>query len=228
MEDLAVFFKSILVHILVKTVDEFKGMNPKDVVNCIEGTPHISTVPVEPGLTNAASEKNGERLVGFNTENEEINEGLVRFDIVFYVRMLDGLSQIIINVEAQKDEPKGNLDLLNIIMLGLAKNLPEHDETYELHRLLGALLSKELTIDEKLNIIGNEYDIPIEENFRKDVSVMCNLSQGIEEKGIAIGEAGLIMKMYKNGFTAEQIASATDKDIEEVKAIIAGKEPALA
>ena len=32
----------------------------------------------------------------------------------------------------------------------------------------------------------------------------------------------------KNGFTAEQIASATDKDIEEVKAIIAGKEPALA
>ena len=220
--------KSILAHILVKTVDEFKGMNPKDVVDCIEGTPHISTVPVEPGLTNAASEKNGERLVGFNTENEEINEGLVRFDIVFYVRMLDGLSQIIINVEAQKDEPKGNLDLLNIIMLGLAKNLPEHDETYELHRLLGALLSKELTIDEKLNIIGNEYDIPIEENFRKDVSVMCNLSQGIEEKGIAIGEAGLIMKMYKNGFTAEQIASATDKDIEEVKAIIAGKEPALA
>ena len=225
--------------------------------------------------------------------NEEINEGLVRFDIVFYVRMKDGLSQIIINVEAQKDEPtgyeilnraifyvsrlissqkerdfenssyddikrvysiwvcmnmeessmshvhltkedligsyewKGNLDLLNIIMLGLAKNLPEHDETYELHRLLGALLSKELTIDEKLNIIGNEYDIPIEEKFRKDVSVMCNLSQGIEEKGIAIGEAGLIMKMYKNGFTAEQIASATDKDIEEVKVIIAGKKPAL-
>ena len=72
--------KSILAHILVKTVDEFKGMNPKDVVDCIEGTPHISTVPVEPGLTNAASEKNGERLVGFNTENEEINEGLVRFD----------------------------------------------------------------------------------------------------------------------------------------------------
>ena len=227
-----VFFKSILVHILVKTVDEFKGMNPKDVVDCIEGTPHISTVPVEPGLTNAASEKNGERLVGFNTENEEINEGLVRFDIVFYVRMLDGLSQIIINVEAQKDEPKGNLDLLNIIMLGLAKNLPEHDETYELHRLLGALLSKELTIDEKLNIIGNEYDIPIEENFRKDVSVMCNLSQGIKEDGIAIGEARkeekIILNMHNNGFTVEQIAMATDKNVEEVKAIIAGKEPALA
>ena len=291
--------KSILAHILVKTVDEFKGMNPKNVIDCIEGTPYISTIPVERGLTNRANNKNGERLVGFNTENEDINEGLIKFDIVFYVRMPSAggrkkeLSQIIINVEAQKDEPKGyeilnraifyvsrlissqkerdfenssyndikrvysiwicmnmnensmshvhltkenligsykwkgNLGLLNIIMLGLANELPEHDETYELHRLLGALLSQELTVDEKLNIIGNEYDIPIEENFRKDVSVMCNLSQGIEEKGIAIGEAGLIIKMYKNGFTAEQIASATDKDIEEVKAIIAGKEPAL-
>ena len=283
--------KSILAHILVKTVDEFKGMDPKKVVDSIEGTPHIGTVPVEPGLTNAVSEKNGERLVGFNTENGEVNEGLIRFDIVFYVRMKDGLSQIIINVEAQKDEPngyeilnraifyvsrlissqkerdfenssyddikrvysiwicmnmkentmsyvhltkedligsyewKGNLDLLNIIMIGLAKKLPEHDETYELHRLLGALLSQDLTVDEKLNIIGNEYDIPIEENFRKDVSVMCNLSQGIEEKGIAIGEAGLIVKMYKNGFTAEQIAAATDKDLEAVNKIIADKEP---
>ena len=282
--------KSILAHILVKTVDEFKGMNPKEVVSCIEGTPYISTVPVEPGLTNIATEKNGQRVVGFNAENAEANEGLVRFDIVFYVRMKDGLSQIIINVEAQKDEPSGyqilnraifyvsrlissqkerdfenssyddikrvysiwvcmnmeensmshihltkkdiigayewngNLDLLNIVMIGLAKELPGHNEMYELHRLLGALLSQELTIDEKLNIIGNEYDIPIEENLRKDVSVMCNLSQGIEEKGIAIGEARVIVKMHENGFTVEQIAAAIDKDIEDVKAIIAGKE----
>lgn len=68
---------------------------------------------------------------------------------------------------------------------------------------------------------------------------MCNLGEGIEEKGIAIGrekgrkegrieghkegEAGLILKMYKNGLSAEQIASATDKTIEEVEAIISGK-----
>ena len=86
--------------------------------------------------------------------------------------------------------------------------------------------------DEKLSIMEHEYDIYVEEKFRRDVNIMCNLSEGIEEKGIAIGraegEAELIIKMYKNGFTAEQIASATDKDIEEVKAIIAGKKPALA
>ena len=125
---------------------------------------------------------------------------------------------------------------MNISMIGLAKELPEHDETYELHRLLGALLSRELTIDEKLDIIGNEYDIPLEENFRKDMSTMCNLSQGVKEEGIAIGRregleegrreghAELITKMYKNGLSIEQIASATDKTVEEVKTIIEGKE----
>lgn len=282
--------KIILARILIKTVKEFKGMDPLEVAALIEGIPYISAVPVEPGLTNAAHFQNGKRIVGFNTENQEVNEGLVRFDIVFYVRMKDGLSQIIINVEAQKDEPgeyeilnravfyvsrlissqkerdfqnssyndirrvysiwicmnmkentmshihltkedligtyewKGDLDLLNIVMIGLAKDLPEHDETYELHRLLGALLSRELTVNEKPDIIGKEYDIPIEENFRKDMSTMCNLSQGVREEGIAIGEAGLIVTMYKNGFSAEQIASATDKTIEEIKRIIAGKE----
>ena len=34
----------------------------------------------------------------------------------------------------------------------------------------------------------HEYAIPIEKDFREDVSVMCNLSQGIKEDGIAIGE----------------------------------------
>ena len=36
----------------MKTVDEFKGMKPEDVVKYIEGEPSISVVPVEPGLAN--------------------------------------------------------------------------------------------------------------------------------------------------------------------------------
>lgn len=91
--------KIILAHILVKTVDEFRGMNPKDVVSYIEGEPFTSVVPVEPGLTNVEKEEAGQRVVGINTESAEINQGLVRFDIVFYVRLKDGLSQIIVNVE---------------------------------------------------------------------------------------------------------------------------------
>ena len=99
--------KSILAHILVKTVDEFRGMNPKDVVSYIEGEPYIGVVPVEPGLTNVEKSIHySERIVGMSTECSEINEGVVRFDIIFYVRMRDGITQMIINIEAQKDEPK--------------------------------------------------------------------------------------------------------------------------
>ena len=194
--------KWILAHILVKTVDTFKGMRPGEVIRYIEGTPQISTVPAEPGLTNQKKKTNGQRIVGFNTENGELGEGLVRFDIVFYGSRL-------ISSQKERDFENSNYDdLRQVYSIWICLNM-----------------------DEKLNIIGQEYDIPIEENLRKDVDVMCNLSQGIKEDGIAIGreegraegEAGIILKMYKNGFSVEQIADATDKKEETVRDMIAGK-----
>ena len=85
---------------------------------------HVSVLQLQSLDLQISQRKNGERLVGFNTENEEVIEGLVRLDIVFYVCMS--------SVGGRK--------------------------------------------------IGNEYDIPNEESIRKDVSVMCNLSQKIEKK----------------------------------------------
>ena len=282
--------KIILAHILIKTVDEFRGMNPKDVVPYIEGDPFVSVVPVEPGLTNAEKEKVGQRIVGINTENAEVNEGLIRFDIIFYVRMKDGISQVIVNLEAQKDEPisyyilnravfyvsrlvssqkerdfvktnyndikrvfsiwvcmnmdensmdyvhltddkllgthqwQGGLDLLNIVLIGISDKIPEHDDKYELHRLLGTLFSMELTVDEKLGIIETEYSIPVDDKLRKDVSAMCNLSQGIRDNTLA----EVIMTMHEKGYTSGQIAEIVKKSIEEVEVVIRKREPVLA
>ncbi len=70
---------------------------------------------------------------------------------------------------------KGRLDLFNVIMVGVSNELPEHNGMYKLHRLLGALLSQKLTKKEKLDIIEKEYEIPMEEDFREDVNIMCNL-----------------------------------------------------
>ena len=291
--------KSILAHILVKTVAEFKGMKPEDVVKYIEGEPSISVVPVEPGLANMEkTDATGQRIVGLNTENAEINEGLVRFDIIFYVRMKNGLSQIIVNIEAQKDEPteykilnraifyvsrlissqkerdfvntnyddikqvfsiwicmnmddnslshihltkdellkpcnwKGNLDLLNIVLIGITNEIPEHDEKYEMHRLIGALLSSELKEQEKLDIIEHEYNIPISQEFREDVRIMCNLSTGIEERATERAtektSEKFILNMYKKGYTLDQIADVAETGVDEVEAIIKKKEPAMA
>lgn len=287
--------KSILAHILVKIVDEFKGMKPEDVVKYIEGEPSISVVPVEPGLANMEkTDATGQRIVGLNTENTEINEGLVRFDIIFYVRMKNGLSQIIVNIEAQKDEPteykilnraifyvsrlissqkerdfvntnyddikqvfsiwicmnmddnslshihltkdemlkpynwKGNLDLLNIVLIGITNEIPEHDEKYEMHRLIGALLSSELKEQEKLDIIEHEYNIPISQEFREDVRIMCNLSTGIEERATEKTSEKFILNMYKKGYTLDQIADVAETGVDEVEAIIKKRESAMA
>ena len=287
-----------MAHILAKTVDEFKGMDPSDIVTYIEGEPKIGIVPVEPGLTNIERiDESGQRVKGLNSENVEANEGLIRFDIIFYVRLKNGLSQIIVNVEAQKDEPvsynilnraifyvsrlissqkerdfvntnyddikqvfsiwvcmnmsnnslshfhlkkdemlepydwKGNADLLNIVMIGVTNELPEHDEKYELHRLIGALLSDRLRENEKLDIIEKEYKIPLSNDFRKEVDTMCNLSQGIvdrvTEEVTAKNLIDFIMNMYNNKFSLEQISLATKKSVDEVKRIIEEQEAVL-
>ena len=46
--------------------------------------------------------------------------------------------------------------------------------------------------------------------------------------GRADGEAKIILMMYKNGFSAEQIASATSKNVDDVQAILNNGEPVLA
>lgn len=293
--------KYILAHILVASMDEFKGMNPKDVVSYIEGEPIIGIVPVEPGMTNAVREEKGQRVVGFNTENVEAHEGLVRFDIVFYVRMRDGISQIIVNIEMQKDNPtkykilnravfyvsrlissqkerdfektnyddikrvfsiwicmgmdedsldyvhltndrllgdhvwEGKMDLLNIVLIGMSKELSAQEGHHELHRLLGALLSAKLPVEEKLDILEMEYEIPMEEEEKEEVRVMCNLGEGIREKaeargkaiGEARGEAKVILGMYRKGYSLEQIADVAEKSVEEVRGIVEEKELVL-
>ena len=97
-----------------------------------------------------------------------------------------------------------------------------------MHRLLSALFSNTLSASEKINIINKEYDIPVENSIMEEVNVMCNLSQGIEdralEKGLAEGKTvaqiNIILNMHYKGLTAEQIALYTDTNIDDVIAII--------
>ena len=211
--------KIILAHILIRIVDEFKGMDAETVASLIEGEPYISQVPVEPGLTNKemVDAGTGERIVGLNTESSEIDEGKVCFDIIFYVRMRDGLAKMIINLEA----------------------------------------SQTMTAEQKLKLMKQEYDIPVERRgIRDGVKIMCNLSEGVEEMGYVKGEAAgmiagraegekigeargkaigrsegrlegkseeradIILKMHKKGYSLEQIMDVTEMSEAEIKAII--------
>ena len=233
--------------------------------------------------------KGGMRIVGFNTENKELHEGVIFFDIIFYVRTKNGISKIIINVEMQKDEPtkyyilnriifyvsrmissqkerdfvhsnyndmkevysiwictgekentlnyvrlsdekligskkwKGNLNLFNAVIIGLSDKIPEHDETYDLHRLLGALLSETLSESEKLDIVGKEYGLSME--AEKEVTEMCNLGQGIRERAEREGrEKGreqsvrlISANLLKAGMPINQIAQIVEVNVEKLQ-----------
>lgn len=99
--------------------------------------------------------------------------------------------------------------MLNVVMIGLSKELPEQNEQCELHRLLGLFFgSHGLTNEQKLNIIKSEYGIPIED-VREEVRVMCNLSQGIKAEGISLGVEKLstAIKRLQRGDLAETLLS---------------------
>ncbi|MCM1027305.1 MAG: hypothetical protein NC432_12790, partial [Roseburia sp.] len=141
------------------------------------------------------------------------------------------------------------LDLLNIVLIGItnvppeqdvpcprqAGQCPEHEarnseygEQYEMHRLLSTLLSTELSVKEKLGILESEYRISTDEKIKGDMETMCNLSQGIREKGRLEGRVEgrteekerIIHKLHGKGYALEVIADIVEESIAEVTAVI--------
>ena len=106
--------KEILAWILARTVKEFKGMSVEEIIPCIEGTPEVSSIPVDAGKTNVAriypekavkgKEHQPERIVGMTNEDAVPDEGEIYYDIRFYANIPggQGVIRLIINLEAQK------------------------------------------------------------------------------------------------------------------------------
>ena len=81
---------------------------------------------------------------------------------------------------------------------------------------------------EILDILKNEYHIPMEKSIKEDVKVMCNLSEGIEERGIIKGrEEGRtellkqqVQKKLAKGQSIEVIAEDLVEDVEVIRTIV--------
>lgn len=302
----ALSYKTVLAFILSKTVAEFKGMRVKDIAGMIEGEIYISKVPVDPGHTNKTD---GERITGFNTENAEENEGLIKYDILFRVRTSRDAKKsygIIINVEMQKDKPtgyklsnraifyacrlisaqkqrefehmkfndmvkvysiwivanmesnsvnhihlaqdtlygtykwKGGTDMINIVIAGITGKAqevketvsPEKADNVDLCRMLNTLFAVNLNHRERLRSLSDDFDIDIDKGLREEVEVMCNLGQGIlergqregekkgEKRGIRIAKEEDIINFYKVGASLIMIAQAMSQTEEEVKKVL--------
>jgi len=114
-------------------------------------------------------------------------------------------------------EPVENYDLLSIVMLCLGG--PGGGNYEGVLRLLDVLLSNETSEVEKRKILQDDYGIQMTQTMEQEVSIMCNLSKGVEEKGIAKGMAAgiangilaAIKSLVKNmGISAEQAMSVLE------------------
>ena len=115
------------------------------------------------------------------------------------------------NLVGKATEPARNYDLLSVVMLCLGG--PDGENYDGVLRMLDVLLSNETSEAEKRKILQDDYDIQMTHTMEKEVSVMCNLSKGVEEKGMAKGMTNGILASIKNimetmGLTIDQAMAA--------------------
>ena len=119
-------------------------------------------------------------------------------------------------------EKEEDYDLISAIMICLGKN--ETETEHGLLRLLDVLLTSEKDADEKKEILEREFQIPMTEKLEMEVEHMCNLSDGVEqkgiEKGIEIGIERIIKKKLEKKKSIEVIAEELELEVLEVQSYI--------
>lgn len=124
---------------------------------------------------------------------------------------------------------KSRYDLQSVIVIGLAETLAGRAEGEKVHRLLGAIFSEELSVQEKKSILENEFHLPMTQTMDRRVENMCNLSEAIEERGIKKGiEKGrtqgniaalisIVRNMMRKSIPSADIAEISGKDSKLVE-----------
>lgn len=120
------------------------------------------------------------------------------------------------------EENVWNCDLLTALIICLGDT--DDEETTGILKLLEVLLSTERSTEEKKKILQEDFGIKMTQELEKEVVEMCNLSDGVEQKGIAKGFAKGITKgimfsiqslMESMGWTIEQAMDALQIPTEE-------------
>ena len=96
------------------------------------------------------------------------------------------------NLVGSVKERKADYDLMAAVMICLGK---EGDSGIDLLKLLNVLLSTETGSQDKCQILEEDFHIRMTQTLESEVSLMCNLSKGVEEKGIEKGRQEGIIAM---------------------------------
>ena len=89
------------------------------------------------------------------------------------------------NLVGTAQENPRNYNLMTAVIICLGQ--PFSRQTPDVLKLLNVLLAENIPPEEKYHILSSEFSIEITSQLKKEVSLMCNLSEGIERKGIRKG-----------------------------------------
>ncbi|MDE7478892.1 MAG: hypothetical protein K2M91_13275, partial [Lachnospiraceae bacterium] len=101
---------------------------------------------------------------------------------------------------------------------------PEEADSRDLCRMLNTLFAVNLDNKERFKMLTDDFGIDIDENLREEVEVMCNLGQGLlekgEKRGVKTTKEEDIINFYKVGGSLIMIAQAMSKTEEEIKKVL--------
>lgn len=116
-------------------------------------------------------------------------------------------------------ETRHRYDLMFVVMVELNAESWRVKET-PLHGFLGTIFSEKLKETEKLKILERDYEVKITRELKEGISIMCNLSDAIEERGIRQGEEQklieLICRKVRKGKALPVIAEELEEEISVV------------
>lgn len=131
------------------------------------------------------------------------------------------------HLAGESSEKVENYDLLTAVMICLGDSRDK--STSGILKLLEVLLSSERDAFEKKKILQDDFSIEMTKTLEREVSIMCNLSKGVEEKGIEKGILIAIRNLMETmGWSAEQAMRGLKiPDSERVKYIAELKKESL-
>ena len=110
------------------------------------------------------------------------------------------------NMVGAVKEPVENYDLLTLLMICLGK---PKDTECDILKLLDVLLSNEIEVPEKRQVLANDFGIPMTRELERGLNDMCNLGEAIEREGMAKGVITSIQNlMDTTRWSAEQAMAA--------------------
>ena len=136
--------------------------------------------------------------------------------------------EVLIGHAVEKTE---HYDLLSVVTICLGA---QDTENYTgIVKFMDVLLSSSRAATEKKKILEEEFDVSMNEELEREVTVMCNLSQGRKAEGreecrqegrqecIGIGEMRMLVKQVKKGrVSIAEAAEDADMTVEQFRKVL--------